>query len=107
MPGYLLTFGSQVSCAHGAPALSSAPAARVTVMGQPVVTQPAPHNVAGCSNVTPAGAPLPCVTVQWITAAAHVTVMGQPVLLEDSEGIAIETGTPPSAAAGQARVKGM
>jgi hypothetical protein len=107
MPGYLLTSASQVSCAHRAPALPSSPAAEVTIMTQPVVTQPSPHSVAGCPNVTPAGAPLPCVTVQWITAATRVTVYGQPVLLEDSQGIAIETGMPASAVAGQARVKGM
>jgi hypothetical protein len=47
------------------------------------------------------------VTVQWSTAATRVTVNGQPVLLEDSQGIAIETSLPVSAVAGQIRVKGM
>ena len=103
MPGYLLTSASQVSCAHSAPALPSASVPKVTVMGQPVVIQ-APHSVAGCPNTAPAGTPLPCVTVQWTTAATRVTVMGQPVLLDDSKGIAIETGMPARAVAGQAKV---
>ena len=103
MPGYVLTSASQVKCAHSAPALASAPMAKVTIMGQPVVIM-APHSVAGCPNTTPAGSPLPCVTVQWTTAATRVTVMGQPVLLDSSTGIAIETGLPASAVAGQTKV---
>lgn len=106
MPGYVLTMGSPVLCAHGAPALPSAPAARVKLLGQPVVTQPAPHLVAGCPYVT-AGVPTPCVTVQWVTAAGRIKSMGQPVLLADSRGIATETGMPASAVAAHARVKGM
>jgi hypothetical protein len=94
MPGALLTVGSRVLCAHGAPAQPTTPAPRVMVMGQPVVTQPPPYVVSGCPNVTPAGAPYPCVTASWVSAATRVTVMGQPVLLADSRAIASPTGTP-------------
>jgi hypothetical protein len=107
MPGALLTAGTTVLCAHGAPAQPTAPVPRVLVMGQPVVTQPPPYVVGGCPNVTPVGAPLPCVSASWITAATRVTAMGQPVLLADSQAIASPTGTPLTIVPAPSRVTGI
>lgn len=107
MPGYLLNMSTPVLCAHGGQAKASAAIPRVKVMGQPVVVKTIPHLVAGCPNVTPAGAPLPCVTVQWLTGAIRVKVVGQPVLLADSKGLATETGTPVSIVPAQMRVQGI
>lgn len=104
MPGLLLDAGTVVLCAHGGRAQPTAPMPRVTMMGQPVVTQPAPHAVAGCPNPPPAGGP--CVTATWVSAAQRVTVMGQPVLLADSMAICAPTGVPVSVVPGQTRVQG-
>ncbi len=48
MPGFLLHQGATVLCMHGGQAQATAPNPRVMVVGQPVVTQTAPHVVAGC-----------------------------------------------------------
>ena len=90
---------------HGGQAQATAPNPRVKVGGQPVVTQAAPHTVAGCPfNVS--GSPSPCVTAQWITGATRVLVGGQPVLLQDSQAVCTPNGTGVTIAATQVRVKG-
>ncbi len=43
MPGFLLHVGATVLCAHGGQAQPTVPFPRVTVGGQPVVTQTAPY----------------------------------------------------------------
>lgn len=93
MPGFLLHVGATVMCAHGGQAQPTAPNPRVTVSGQPTVIQTAPYAVAGCIfNVS--GAPSPCVTATWVTAAVRVTSNGMPLLLLDSQAICAPNGTP-------------
>lgn len=105
MPGYLLHVGATVLCAHGGQAQPTSPFPRVTVGGQPVVTQAAPYAVAGCALVPP---PIPpCVTAQWVTGAMRVKAGGLPVLLQDSQSICAPTGTPLTVVMTQFRVKGM
>ena len=105
MPGFLLHSGATVLCAHAGQAQPTAPNPRVTVSGQPVVTQAAPYTVAGCPfNVS--GAPVPCVTATWVTAALRVRAGGLPVLLQDSQAICAPNGTPLSIVMTQVRVKG-
>lgn len=106
MPGFVLHQGATVLCAHGGQATPTAPHPRVKVMGQMVVTQVAPHTVAGCPFTTPAGNPLPCVTAQWVTGALRVRVMGQSVLLGDAQALCVPNGTPVSIVMTQTRVKG-
>jgi len=106
MPGYLLTAGSVVLCAHGGTAQATAPNPRVKLMGQPVVTQAAPHAIGGCPYVE-GTTPKPCATAQWVSGAARVKVMGQPVLLQDSQATCPPNATPATIAVVQARVKGM
>lgn len=106
MPGFLLHVGATVMCAHAGQAQPTAPNPRVRVSGQPVVTQVAPYTIAGCPfNVS--GAPSPCVTATWVTAALRVRAGGQPVLLQDSQAICAPNGTPLTIVATQPRVKGM
>jgi uncharacterized Zn-binding protein involved in type VI secretion len=106
MPGFLLHVGATVLCAHGGQAQASMPSPRVRVGGQPIVTQPSPHTIAGCPfNVS--GSPVPCVTAQWVTGAVRVRSMGTPVLLQDSQAVCAPNGTPVSIVATQVRVKGM
>lgn len=105
MPGFLLHQGASVLCAHAGQAQPTAPNPRVRVAGQPVVTQAAPYTVAGCPfNVS--GAPSPCLTAQWVTAALRVRVSGQPVLLQDSQAICAPNGTPLTIVMTQTRVRG-
>jgi len=105
MPGYLLSAGATVFCAHAGQAQATAPNPRVRVSGQPVVTQTAPYTVAGCPFVAGA-APMPCVTANWVTAALRVRAGGQPVLLQDSQAVCVPNGTPLTVAMTQLRVKG-
>jgi len=101
-----LHVGATVMCVHGGQAQPTAPNPRVLVNGQPIVTQPAPYVVAGCVfNIS--GAPSPCVTAQWITAAVRVLSNGMPVLLMDSQAICAPNGTPLLITVVQPRVIGM
>jgi hypothetical protein len=105
MPGFLLHVGATVLCAHAGQAQPTTPNPRVTVSGQPIVTQPAPYTVAGCPfNVS--GAPSPCVTAQWVVGATRVLAGGQPVLLQDSQSICTPNGTPLNIVVTQIRVRG-
>lgn len=106
MPGFFLHAGATVLCMHGGQAQPTAPNPRVRVSGQPVVTQAAPHAIAGCPfNVS--GAPVPCVTAQWVTAATRVRVGGVPVLLQDSQAVCTPNGTGVTIVMTQTRVRGM
>lgn len=106
MPGPLLHVGAIVMCAHGGQAQPTALNPRVLVSGQPIVTQPAPYAIAGCPfNVS--GAPVPCVTGQWVSGATRVMSNGAPVLLLDSQAICTPNGTPLIIAVTQTRVTGM
>ncbi len=105
MPGFLMHVGATILCAHGGQAQATTPSARVRVGGQPIVTQPSPHSVAGCPfNVS--GGPVPCVTAQWVTGAMRVRSMGMPALLGDSQAVCAPNGTPVSILVTQVRVRG-
>ncbi len=103
---YLLDQSATIICQHGGQAQATAPSPRVKIDGQPVVTQVAPHTISGCPFTTPAGAPLPCVTAQWTTAAMRVRVDGLPVLLKDSQATCVPNGTGVTIVHTQMRVKG-
>ena len=103
MPGFILHQGAMVMCAHGGQAQPTAPNPKVTVSGQPIVMQPAPHTITRCPfNVS--GAPSPCVTANWVSAATRVTSNGQPVLLLDSQALCVPNGTPLTIASTQTKV---
>ena len=105
MPGPLLHLGATVLCTHGGTAIPTAPNPRVLVSGQPSVTMAAPYVIAGCPfNVS--GAPVPCVTGQWVVAALRVFSNGQPVVLMDSQAICVPNGTPLLPVVAQTRVIG-
>ncbi len=105
MPGPLLHVGATVLCSHGGQAQPTTPNPRVLVSGQPIVMQPAPYVIAGCPfNVS--GAPVPCVTAQWVTAATRILSNGMPVLLMDSQATCIPNATPLMIVATQVRVIG-
>jgi uncharacterized Zn-binding protein involved in type VI secretion len=105
MPGMLLHVGATVLCMHAGQAQPTAPNPRVRAGGQPVVTQNAPHTIAGCPFTTPGG-PMPCVTAQWVTGALRVRAGGAPVLLQDSQAVCVPNGTGVNILVTQVRVKG-
>jgi hypothetical protein len=105
MPGFLLHAGATVLCMHGGQAQATAPSPRVRAGGQPVVTLQAPHVVAGCAFIPPAGNG-PCTTAQWVSAATRVRASGGPVLLADSQAVCTPTGTGLIIAVTQVRVRG-
>lgn len=106
MPGFLLHLGATVQCAHAGQAQPTVTNPRVTVSGQPIVTQPTVYTVAGCPfNVS--GSPSPCLTAQWVSAATRVLSNGMPVLLLDSQAISTPNGTPLMITVTQTRVTGM
>jgi hypothetical protein len=105
MAGFLLHVGATVLCAHGGQAQATAPNPRVRVSNQPIVTQSAPHAVAGCPFVA-GTVPSPCVTAQWTVAATRVRAGGVPVLLQDSQATCVPNGTPVNIVVTQLRVRG-
>jgi uncharacterized Zn-binding protein involved in type VI secretion len=107
MPGFLLHLGATVQCAHAGQAQPTVANPRVTVSGQPIVTQPTLYTIAACPFVTPGGTPQPCVTAQWVSAATRLLSNGMPVLLFDSQAICTPNGTPLLIIATQTRVAGM
>lgn len=106
MPGFVLHVGATVLCMHAGQAQPVVSNPRVRVGGQPIVTQPNPYTVAGCTLPPPPAANGPCVTAQWITAATRVRAGGVPVLLQDSQAVCAPTGTGLNTVVTQVRARG-
>lgn len=102
MSGPVLHVGATVLCLHGGQVQPTVPFPRVRVGGQPVVTQPPPWVVAGCSLSGAA----PCATATWVTGAVRVRAGGSPVLLTSSQAVCAPTGTGVTVVAAQPRVQG-
>lgn len=105
MPGYLLHQSATVLCMHGGQAQAAVPNPRVKVSNMLTVQMPNPWIVAGCPFTTPAAAPLPCVTAQWVTSALRVKSGGMPLLLQDSQAVCVPNGTGVNIIVTQLRVK--
>jgi hypothetical protein len=107
MPGYLIDASATVNCAHppgqAQPTLTSP---RVSVGGQPVVTQPPSWTVSSCTLPAPPNGNGPCATARWTPAPTRVRVGGQAVLLSDASATCLPSGTPLVVAVTQVRVKG-
>ena len=91
-------------CTHAGQATPSASFPKVTVSSQPVVTQPTPYVIAGCTLPTPSAANGPCVSGQWLTGSVRVLAGGMPLVLMDSQSICAPTGAPMQPAVVQTRV---
>jgi hypothetical protein len=88
MPGPLYHVGAVGICPHGGPINTISSNARVLVSGMPVATLADQSLIAGCVfNV--AGAPQPCLRVQWLVPAARVLINGVPALLQTSVGLCL------------------
>lgn len=106
MPGFVLHMSATILCLHGGQAQPTATNPRVKVGNQPIVTQAAPHSVAGCP-FTVGASPSPCIIAQWVTAATRVRASGIPVLLQDSQAVCTPNGTGVNAFVVQTRVRGI
>jgi hypothetical protein len=83
--GEFLTTASVMMCPHGGQVQPASANSRVSADSAPMLRSSDTFVIAGCPfNV--AGAPHPCVTVQWVTAALRSTV-GDPTLTTDSLGL--------------------
>ena len=103
MPAPIVHVGAVVMCSHGGQAQPTVPVPRVMVSGQPVTTIAAPYVIAGCPfNVS--GAPVPCVTGQWLVGSVRVMAMGQPLVIQTSASTCIPNRTPMIIATTQPRV---
>lgn len=94
MPGPIVHFGATVMCTHAGQATPSVSFPRVLVSGQPVITQPTPYLIAGCTFPPPTAGNGPCVTGQWLTGSFRVLAGGMPLVLMDSQSVCAPTGTP-------------
>jgi hypothetical protein len=94
MPGFLLHAGSILGCSHSGKAMPVTPEARVTVSGQPIVSQNSGFVIAGCALAETDPGANRCVTARFITAASRVRASGFPVLLNTSQAVCMPTGTP-------------
>ena len=92
-------------CSHAGTVTFASPSPRVMLGGQPAIVMTDPSPVAGCPYVT-AGAPTPCVKIQWVAAATRVMIGGAPALLQNATGIGVPNGTPPNIVVTQVKVTG-
>jgi uncharacterized Zn-binding protein involved in type VI secretion len=106
MPGFIVTMGSTVLCAHAGQATPVPSNARVLIDGQPVILQPDPWMVAGCAFPPPPAGNGPCVTASFVTGSVRTKINGVPVVLQDSQAVCTPTGTPLTIVATQTRVRG-
>ncbi len=84
MAGFL-TPQSVMLCPHGGSVQASSANTRVLAGGAPILRASDTFVIAGCAfNI--AGAPHPCVTVQWVQPAKNSTI-GDPTLTQDSVGL--------------------
>lgn len=98
MPGFVLHQGMTITCPHGGTGTLVPSVGNVTVARKPVAVEGDTTTVAGCAfNV--AGAPSPCVRVQWMLAATRFTAAGHPVLLSSSVGLCVNAGGAPQGTA--------
>ena len=105
MADYLLHKDAVVQCVHSpGQARPTVTDPHVKVSRRPIVTQPGPYTVTGCSLPPQSGGP--CATATWTSAAQRVKASGIPVLLKNSQAKCIPTGTGLNILQTQSRVRG-
>lgn len=109
MPGPLAHVGMVALCPHGGMVTEIPSAPRVLLSGMPVATMADQYLIAGCVlNV--AGAPHPCVRVQWLVPAVRVKANLMPMINQTSVGLCLAADMvpqgPPVIASTQPRVMG-
>jgi len=77
-----------MACPHGGTVIATPSSAAVRAGGSPLLTAADTFVVVGCPFVV-AGAPQPCLTVQWTQPAAQSTRDGAPTLTLASVGLCV------------------
>ncbi len=90
----LLTTESIMMCPHGGTVAAISSNARVTAGGAPILRASDTFTIAGCAFVI-AGAPHPCVSVQWLTPDLRSQVLSDPTLSESSMGLCLAADQAP------------
>jgi hypothetical protein len=86
--GGLLTTASVMMCPHGGTVSPISSNTRVNAGGSPVLRSSDTFVIAGCPyNI--AGAPHPCVSVQWMTTDLRSQVLSDSTLSEASVGMCL------------------
>lgn len=81
----LLTTGSMLMCPHGG-TVTGVATAMVRVGGEPILTAGDTFTISGCAlNI--AGAPHPCMFVEWVQPAMQSTADGNGTLTAESVGL--------------------
>ncbi len=83
----IMNLGCTIMCPHGGQATAIPSNTQVQVGGFALLVSDT-MIIAGCPfNVS--GAPMPCLTIQWLAPATRTTVNGTPVLLQTSIGLCL------------------
>jgi hypothetical protein len=86
--GGLLTTASVMMCPHGGTVTATSSNARVTAGGSPILRSTDTFVIAGCPFVV-AGAPHPCVSVQWLTQDLRSQVLSDSTVSQANTGLCI------------------
>jgi hypothetical protein len=104
MPGFVVTMGNGVTCAHGGNGSPMLTNPSVKIIGQTIVLQTTLYAIAGCPFML-GPVPSPCLTGIWSTGATRVRSRGLPLLITGSQGQTVPNGTPMTIVPQQIRVK--
>jgi hypothetical protein len=86
--GRLLNASSQMMCPHGGTVSATTSNSKAKAAGGFILRPSDTFTIAGCVlNV--AGAPHPCVQVQWVQATLQNKAAGDAALAEDSVGLCV------------------
>ncbi len=109
MPTPIAHVGAVALCPHGGLVTEIPVTPQVLLSGMPAATMADQYLIAGCAfNV--AGAPHPCIRVQWLVPAVRVKARLMPVILQTSVGLCLAADQapqgPPVVSSTQPRVLG-
>jgi hypothetical protein len=93
----ILTEASTVICPHGGQAVLMTSNVEAKVDGAHMLLITDRHLIAGCPFFTTV--PMPCLSIQWVTAAAQTNLHGIPVLLQTSVGLCLNAAMAPQGTA--------
>jgi hypothetical protein len=94
----IMNLGCTIMCPHGGQATVIPSNTQAQVGGGFALLVTDTMIIAGCPfNVS--GAPMPCLTIQWLAPATRTTVNGTPVLLQSSIGLCLNALSAPQGTA--------
>ncbi len=93
----ILTETSTVMCPHGGQATLLTSNVEAKVDGAAMLLVSDIHAIVGCPFFTTV--PMPCLSIQWLTAAAQTNVHGIAVLLQTSVGLCLNAAMAPQGTA--------